>query len=82
MQYESPPPVVVGWSIPEDLDNGFVAPAAYADPDIICHKGATNAGASAKVTAGSSIDLQWTVWPESHKGPVLGMPLDLSCLGR
>lgn len=21
--------------------------------------------------AGSSIDMQWTVWPDSHKGPVI-----------
>ncbi|KFZ03737.1 hypothetical protein V502_10705 [Pseudogymnoascus sp. VKM F-4520 (FW-2644)] len=70
-QFSNPPPVVAGWSIPEDLDNGFVAPAKFQDPDIICHVGATNAGTSITVAAGSTVDLQWTTWPESHKGPVI-----------
>ncbi|RAL62763.1 hypothetical protein DID88_004605 [Monilinia fructigena] len=42
-QYISPAPVTVGWLIPQDLDNGFVAPSAYASSDIICHKAATPA---------------------------------------
>lgn len=63
-------PVVVGWSTPEDQSNGFVN--AYTDPDIICHLGATNAQTSATVKAGGSVELQWTVWPESHHGPVIG----------
>lgn len=71
MQYTSPAPVVIGWATPDDLDNGFVAPSAYADADIICHKGATNAQTSATIAAGSDIDLEWTTWPDSHKGPVL-----------
>ncbi|KAL1619120.1 hypothetical protein SLS56_010254 [Neofusicoccum ribis] len=71
MQYTTPAPVVIGWAIPEDLDNGFVAPSAYADPDIICHKGATNAQTSAKIAAGEKIELEWTTWPDSHKGPVI-----------
>ncbi|KAI9054879.1 hypothetical protein LZ554_002023 [Drepanopeziza brunnea f. sp. 'monogermtubi'] len=70
-QYMPTQPVVVGWSTPEDTDNGFVAPSAYADPDIICHRGATNAQTSATVKAGGTIDLQWTTWPESHHGPVI-----------
>lgn len=72
-QYYSTAPVVVGWSTPEDLDNGFVAPDAYATADIICHKGATNAQTSATVKAGGTVELQWTAWPESHHGPVIGM---------
>ena len=71
-QYQAVAPVVVGWSIPEDQDNGFVAPSAFADPDIICHKGATNAQTSATVSAGGTVELQWTTWPESHKGPMIG----------
>lgn len=71
MQYTTPAPVVIGWAIPEDLDNGFVAPSAYADPNIICHKGATNAQTSATVAAGQDITIEWTDWPESHKGPVI-----------
>ncbi|RDL41926.1 Uncharacterized protein BP5553_01905 [Venustampulla echinocandica] len=70
-QFANPPPVVAGWSIPEDLDNGFVEPSQFQNPNIICHKGATNAGTSIKVTAGSTVELQWTPWPESHKGPVI-----------
>lgn len=68
--YESNPPVVVGWTI-DDLDIGFVAPDEYGDPDIICHKNATNAGGHATVAAGSKINLQWTPWPSSHHGPVI-----------
>lgn len=71
MQYQSPAPVVIGWAIPEDLDNGFVAPSAYADPNIICHKGATNAKTYATVAAGQDINIEWTTWPDSHKGPVI-----------
>ncbi|KAK3063256.1 hypothetical protein LTS18_001849 [Coniosporium uncinatum] len=71
-QYQNPPPTVVGWSIPEDQDNGFVAPFSYTDPDIICHKSATPGGTSATIKAGGTVDFQWTTWPESHKGPVIG----------
>lgn len=70
-QFSNPPPVVAGWSIPEDLDNGFVSPEKFQNPDIICHVGATNAGTSITVAAGSTVELQWTPWPESHKGPVI-----------
>lgn len=71
-QYMATPPVVVGWSTPEDQSNGPITPDAYATADIICHLGATNAGASATVAAGGTVDLQWTTWPESHHGPVIG----------
>ncbi|PBP28833.1 Glycosyl hydrolase family 61 [Diplocarpon rosae] len=70
-QYMATQPVVVGWSTPQDTDNGFIAPDAYADPNIICHKNATNAQASATVKAGGTVELQWTTWPSSHHGPVL-----------
>lgn len=68
-QYQNPPPVVAGWSAPEDIDNGFVSD--YSDPDIICHKGATPGGAYVTVAAGDTVELQWTDWPESHHGPML-----------
>lgn len=71
MQFQKPPPAVVGWSIPDDLSNGFVEPKNYGHPDIICHVGATPAQKVAKVTAGSSVQIFWTTWPESHKGPVM-----------
>ncbi|KXL41815.1 lytic polysaccharide monooxygenase, partial [Acidomyces richmondensis BFW] len=70
-QYENPAPVVIGWSDPEDLSNGFIDPSNYTTPEIICHLGATPAGTAAKVKAGSKVELQWTPWPESHHGPVL-----------
>ncbi|GAB7354804.1 hypothetical protein MBLNU459_g5196t1 [Dothideomycetes sp. NU459] len=71
MQYQSPPPDVIGWSDPADLGNGFIAPDAYATSDIICHLNATNAPISATVAAGDKIEFQWTAWPSSHHGPVI-----------
>jgi hypothetical protein len=68
-QYSNPPPVVAGWSIPQVSDRGFVSD--YTSPDIICHKGATPGGSYVSVAAGDSIELQWTVWPDSHHGPVI-----------
>ncbi|KXT14866.1 hypothetical protein AC579_743 [Pseudocercospora musae] len=70
-QYQSPPPDVIGWSDPENLSNGYVAPSAFADPDIICHLDATPGAISAKVAAGDTVELQWTKWPDSHRGPVI-----------
>ncbi|KAL4910969.1 hypothetical protein BDW74DRAFT_164666 [Aspergillus multicolor] len=59
-----------GWSTTV-TDNGFVAPDSFGSADIICHKGAAPADLSAPVTAGSSIDVTWNTWPESHKGPII-----------
>ena len=70
-QYINPPPKVVGWSIPTDLDNGFIAPDAFDTPDVICHKGATPGQDAAPITAGSVLSLEWTPWPDSHHGPVI-----------
>jgi len=70
-QYVKPPPVVIGWSDPQDLGNGFIAPSSYSSPDIICHLGATPAGTAAKVAGGDKVELQWTPWPNSHHGPVI-----------
>jgi len=70
-QYITPNPITVGWKTPTDLDNGFVAPAAYTNPDIICHKSATNAMIAAPAKGGSKIELLWTPWPTSHKGPIM-----------
>lgn len=71
-QYMTDPPASVGWSIPEDQGRGPITGEAYATADIICHLNATNAQASAPVSAGGSVELQWTAWPESHHGPVIG----------
>ena len=70
-QYMSTPPAVIGWSCPQCLDNGFVAPDAYGGSNIACHKAATPGQAHATVTAGGTIELQWTAWPSSHHGPVI-----------
>jgi lytic cellulose monooxygenase (C1-hydroxylating) len=63
----------VGWKPPNVLDNGFVAPAAYANPDIICHRNATNAMIAAPAKGGSKIAISWDTWPTSHKGPITDM---------
>ncbi|OLN89063.1 Polysaccharide monooxygenase Cel61a 3 [Colletotrichum chlorophyti] len=68
--YTNNPPTVAGWTI-EQRDNGFVAPSAYNAPNIICHRDAVAANARITVAAGDTIQLQWTEWPESHKGPVI-----------
>jgi len=70
-QYISPAPVTVGWLIPQDLSNGFIAPTAYTTSDIICHLAATPAQIEAPVAAGQKVELQWTPWPSTHKGPVI-----------
>jgi lytic cellulose monooxygenase (C1-hydroxylating) len=68
--YQKNPPTVVGWST-QQTDNGFIAPSAFGNADMICHKSATNAGGHAVVVAGDSIFIQWNTWPESHHGPVI-----------
>ncbi|KAL2857184.1 glycoside hydrolase [Aspergillus pseudoustus] len=68
--YESDPPEVVGWSTTV-TDNGFVSPDAFATADVICHRGATPAPISAPVAAGSTIEVTWNTWPDSHKGPII-----------
>ncbi|EKD16174.1 glycosyl hydrolase family 61 [Drepanopeziza brunnea f. sp. 'multigermtubi' MB_m1] len=70
-QWITPAPVTIGWKIPADIDNGFIAPNNFGTADVICHVGATNAMAAAPVRAGGKIVLQWTPWPASHKGPVI-----------
>ncbi|KAL2106570.1 hypothetical protein VUR80DRAFT_6533 [Thermomyces stellatus] len=64
------PPEHFGWYA-ENLDNGFVEPASFGEPDIICHKNARPATATASVAAGGVVEFQWTEWPDSHIGPVL-----------
>ncbi|KEY73176.1 hypothetical protein S7711_04142 [Stachybotrys chartarum IBT 7711] len=64
------PSNAVGWRA-QNQDNGFVAPNAFSSQDIICHRGASPASASATVRAGGTVTLQWDTWPESHHGPVI-----------
>ncbi|KAH8590120.1 glycoside hydrolase [Bisporella sp. PMI_857] len=70
-QYMNPLPILVAWSTPQDLDNGFVPPSSYGNADIICHKGATPGQTTARVKAGGKVQLNWTPWPVSHKGPMI-----------
>lgn len=63
-------PTQAGWYA-KNQDNGFVAPSTYANGDITCHKEATPGNTVITVAAGSSIDLQWSTWPDSHHGPVI-----------
>lgn len=39
--------------------------------DIQCNTGATPAKLHATAAAGSTVSLRWTLWPESHVGPVM-----------
>ncbi|KAK0102248.1 hypothetical protein ONS95_005871 [Cadophora gregata] len=68
--YNPSPPESFGWS-ETALDLGFVSPAALAEPDIICHLGAKNGALSAKIAAGTTMEVFWSGWPDSHKGPVI-----------
>ncbi|OHF01906.1 endoglucanase-4 [Colletotrichum orchidophilum] len=68
--YNNNPPLVAGWTI-DQRDNGFVAPDAYNAPDIICHRQAVSGKGRITVAAGETLQLQWTEWPDSHKGPVM-----------
>ncbi|KAK3067485.1 hypothetical protein LTR53_015622 [Teratosphaeriaceae sp. CCFEE 6253] len=68
--YSASKPAQAGWYA-YNQDNGFVAPDAYGSDNITCHKGATPGSTFITVAAGSTIDLQWNTWPESHKRPII-----------
>lgn len=59
-----------GWTA-DNLDNGYVAPDAFATADIVCHKSAVAPAAYATVAAGGTVTLIWSTWPDSHHGPVI-----------
>nr|UOL67195.1 lytic polysaccharide monooxygenase [uncultured microorganism] len=63
-------PDSVAWSYAA-FDDGFVAPANYSHPDIICHISATSPKAHAPVRPGDLIHIQWNGWPVGHIGPIL-----------
>ncbi|KAK4153597.1 glycoside hydrolase [Chaetomidium leptoderma] len=63
-------PSRVGWSTGA-TDDGFVSPANYSHPDIICHTAGASPPAHAPVRAGDRIHVQWNGWPMGHVGPVL-----------
>lgn len=68
--YSSAKPKQAGW-FAHNQDNGFVDGTVYQSGDIICHKNATTGNTYIPVAAGSTIDLQWNTWPDSHHGPVI-----------
>ncbi|KAK2796050.1 hypothetical protein FQN52_000023 [Onygenales sp. PD_12] len=68
--YNPDHPDTIGWGTTV-TDNGFVAPDQFGSADIICHRGSTPAPIAATVAAGSTIDLTWNTWPDSHHGPVI-----------
>lgn len=61
----------IAWPAWND-DTGPVYSKNVNSPDIICSLNATNAKIYANsVAAGSNINIHWTVWPDSHHGPIL-----------
>ncbi|KAL4744330.1 hypothetical protein BDW72DRAFT_188789 [Aspergillus terricola var. indicus] len=68
--YEPDPPGLIAWSTTA-TDTGYVAPGAYGDPDIVCHRGAEPGRFSAEISPGSSVTLYWSTWPTDHHGPVI-----------
>ncbi|KAG7291087.1 hypothetical protein NEMBOFW57_001097 [Staphylotrichum longicolle] len=63
-------PSRVAWSTGA-TDDGFVTPANYSHPDIICHTAGVSPPAHAPVRAGDRVHVQWNGWPVGHIGPVL-----------
>jgi hypothetical protein len=59
-----------GWDA-LNQDNGFVEPAALGSSDINCHKSATAGRQYVTVAAGSTVEIPWNTWPDSHKGPII-----------
>lgn len=57
-----------GWKA-NNGDNGFTR--SLIDDSIICHNDAVPGTQYIKIAAGNSMELQWSVWPDSHKGPML-----------
>ncbi|KAL5046730.1 glycosyl hydrolase family 61-domain-containing protein [Aspergillus fruticulosus] len=68
--YESDPPELIAWSTTA-TDTGYVAPTAYGDSDIVCHRGAEPGALSAEISPGGSVTLYWSTWPTDHHGPVI-----------
>ncbi|KAJ1529029.1 hypothetical protein HK096_009648, partial [Nowakowskiella sp. JEL0078] len=68
-KYYSSPPAVAGWTT--EQINGPLFPYQYQSPEIICSTNSTSGKFSIPVVAGSTLQLQWTVWPDSHHGPVV-----------
>lgn len=70
IQNHLPVPDIAAWYA-ENLDLGFVSPAAYATADIICHKAAKPGAITASIPAGGTVQFHWEpVWPHPY-GPIL-----------
>ena len=59
-----------GWAA-QAAHNGFVDGSSYANPDIICHKGAVAGTTHAIVNAGGKVRFQWNPWPKDHESAIL-----------
>ncbi|CAN8097628.1 unnamed protein product [Discula destructiva] len=70
---KQPVPNIAAWYT-ENLDSGFVPPDNYSSPDINCHKNASPGTLSTTVSAGGTVQFQWTqtaaIWPHPY-GPIL-----------
>ncbi|KAH8912345.1 endoglucanase IV precursor [Coniochaeta sp. PMI_546] len=64
--YYSTPPQRVSRSIP---GNGPVQDVTLSD--LTCNTGSAPAPLHATAAAGSTVTLHWTLWPDSHVGPVI-----------
>ncbi|MBE3043695.1 glycoside hydrolase family 61 protein [Candidatus Bathyarchaeota archaeon] len=65
-----PQPDSISWANGA-TDLGFVPSSSAQEADVICHLDAANGILTAPVAAGSTIELTWTEWPDSHKGPII-----------
>ena len=61
-----PKPDSISWANGA-TDLGFVPSSSAQEADVICHPDAVNGILTAPVAVGSTIELTWTEWPDSHK---------------
>jgi hypothetical protein len=66
--YANPVPERITWSF---FGSGNGPVADFTTKDIVCNGNAKAAALVADVKAGATATFYWTVWPESHKGPVM-----------
>ncbi len=55
----------------DQVNTAFITPSGYDTPDIVCHKNSRTTADFIELAAGDTLNLQWTDWPVSHKGPIL-----------
>lgn len=66
--YANPVPERITWSF---FGSGNGPVADFTTKDIVCNGNAKPAALVADVKAGATATFYWTVWPESHRGPVM-----------